>query len=102
MELFKTVGLLRKQIGKLEKLKQLVSTHLQDHQADEDTTETRALMSEEYLRSATPLTTAQMSGGMVGAGSAFSDGHYDRTDTTILSAQAGDGVANGAGSSPAI
>lgn len=60
-ELFKTVNLLRKQVGKLEKLKQLVTSHIQDHEGTDG--ETRALMSDEYLRSSTPLTSAELGYG---------------------------------------
>merc|ERR1719183_1417766 len=58
-ELFKTVGSLRKQIGRLEHLKAAVLTSIQDDAEKEaELGDTRALMNDEYLRSATPLTAA--------------------------------------------
>jgi len=60
-ELFKTVGSLRKQIGRLEHLKAAVLTSIQDDAEKEaDMGDARALMNEEYIRSATPLTTSAM------------------------------------------
>lgn len=59
-ELFKTVGQLRKQIGKLEVLKQAVTSHIQDHQAQEVEDGSTRYMSEEYLRNQTPATAALM------------------------------------------
>jgi len=60
-ELFKTVGNLRKQIGRLENLKQAVMSSIQDDQAQEaELGDTRVLMSEEFLRGATPLTAAEL------------------------------------------
>jgi len=60
-ELFKTVGSLRKQIARLENLKQAVMSSIQDDQAQEaELGDTRVLMSEELLRGATPLTIAEM------------------------------------------
>jgi len=63
-ELFKTVTNLRKQIGRLEHLKQAVLSSIQDD-AEKETEygDTRLLMSEEYLRGATPLTTAELGYG---------------------------------------
>jgi len=62
-ELFKTVGALRKQTARLESLKAAVMTSIQDdHQAQADLGDTRALMSEDYLREATPLTTRDIDG----------------------------------------
>lgn len=62
-ELFKTVGALRKQIGRLESLKAAVMNSIQDdHQAQAELGDTRALMSEDYLREATPLTTRDLDG----------------------------------------
>jgi hypothetical protein len=56
-ELFKTVGQLRKQIGRLEHLKAAVMSSIQDDAEKEaEIGDTRALMSEEYIRSAMPLT----------------------------------------------
>lgn len=63
-ELFKTVGSLRKQIGRLEHLKQAVLSSIQDDQAQEaELGDTRVLMSDEFLRGATPLTAADMGFG---------------------------------------
>jgi len=65
-ELFKTVGSLRKQIGRLEHLKAAVMSSIQDDAEKEaDIGDSRALMNEDYLRSATPLTSNAMGmGGM--------------------------------------
>jgi len=66
-ELFKTVGSLRKQIGRLEHLKAAVLSSIQDDAEKEaDMGDTRAFMTDEYLRSATPLTTEALGfgGGM--------------------------------------
>merc|ERR1719199_1511889 len=58
-ELFKTVGSLRKQIGRLEHLKAAVLSSIQDDAEKEaDIGDSRALMNEDYLRSATPLTSS--------------------------------------------
>lgn len=63
-ELFKTVGSLRKQIGRLEHLKSAVLSSIQDDAEKEaDIGDTRALMNEEYLRSATPLTAGALGFG---------------------------------------
>lgn len=63
-ELFKSVGSLRKQIGRLEHLKQAVLSSIQDDQAQEaELGDTRVLMSDEFLRGATPLTAADMGFG---------------------------------------
>lgn len=63
-ELFKTVGSLRKQISRLENLKQAVLSSIQDdHAMEHELGDTRVLMSEEYLRGATPLTAAEMGYG---------------------------------------
>lgn len=60
-ELFKTVGSLRKQIGRLEHLKAAVLSSIQDDAEKEaEVGDARALMNEDYLRSATPLTTGAM------------------------------------------
>lgn len=60
-ELFKTVGSLRKQIGRLEHLKAAVMSSIQDDAEKEaENGETRALMNEEYLRNAAPLTSHSM------------------------------------------
>jgi len=60
-ELFKTVCNLRKQIERLEHLKQAVLSSIQDDQAHEaELGDTRMLMSDEFLRGATPLTAADM------------------------------------------
>jgi len=57
-ELFKTVGNLRKQVARLDSLKQAVLGHVQnDHQLEaENSYEHRALMNDEYLKNTTPLT----------------------------------------------
>merc|ERR1719316_625926 len=56
-ELFKTVGSLRKQIGRLEHLKAAVLSSIQDdHEKEAEMGDTRALMSDDYIRQATPLT----------------------------------------------
>jgi len=66
-ELFKTVGSLRKQIGRLEHLKAAVLSSIQDDQEKEvEMGDTRALMSDDYIRQATPLTAAGM--GLPGGG----------------------------------
>jgi len=58
-ELFKTVGSLRKQIGRLEHLKAAVLSSIQDdHEKEAEIGDTRAMLSDDYLRSATPLTSA--------------------------------------------
>jgi len=60
-ELFKTVNTLQKQISRLEGLKQAVMSSIQnDHAHEAELGDTRALLSEEFLRDATPLTTAEM------------------------------------------
>merc|ERR1719158_832542 len=66
-ELFKTVGSLRKQIGRLEHLKAAVMSSIQDDAEKEaEMGDTRAFMSDEYLRTATPLTSDSLGygGGM--------------------------------------
>lgn len=64
-ELFKTVGSLRKQIARLDKLKSAVLCSIQDDaQMENEMGDTKALMSEEYMRGATPLTSREM--GMSG------------------------------------
>jgi len=56
-ELFQTVQTLRKQIGRLEGLKQAVLSSIQDDQAQEaEIGDSRALMNDEYLRGGAPLT----------------------------------------------
>jgi hypothetical protein len=56
-ELFKTVGNLRKQIGRLEHLKAAVMSSIQDDaEKVAEMGESRALMSDEYLRQAAPMT----------------------------------------------
>lgn len=56
-ELFKTVGSLRKQIGRLEHLKAAVLSSIQDDAEKEaDMGDTRAFMTDAYLSQATPLT----------------------------------------------
>lgn len=63
-ELFRTVTSLRKQIGRLENLKQAVLSSIQDDQAQEaELPDMRVLMSDEFLRGATPLTAAEMGYG---------------------------------------
>lgn len=60
-ELFKTVGSLRKQIGRLEHLKAAVMSSIQDDAEKEaEIGDTRAFLSESYLHSATPLTAASL------------------------------------------
>jgi hypothetical protein len=60
-ELFKTVGSLRKQIGRLEHLKAAVLTSIQDDAEKEaDIGDSRVLLNDDYLRSATPLTSTAM------------------------------------------
>lgn len=63
-ELFKTVGSLRKQITRLENLKQEVLKSIQDDQLKAaELGDTKVLMSDEYLRGSTPLTAADMGYG---------------------------------------
>jgi len=63
-ELFKTVGSLRKQIGRLEHLKAAVLSSIQDdHEKEAEMGDTRALMSEDCIVSATPLTSAGLGYG---------------------------------------
>merc|ERR1711865_411795 len=63
-ELFKTVGSLRKQIGRLEHLKAAVMSSIQDDAEKEaEIGDTRGFMTDEYLQSATPLTTQAMGFG---------------------------------------
>jgi len=65
-ELFKTVASLRKQIGRLEGLKAAVLSSIQDDAEKEaEIGDTRALLSEEYLKGATPLTAMEMGIGGV-------------------------------------
>jgi len=61
-ELFKTVNSLRKQISRLEHLKQAVLSSIQDDQNQEagEPYDTKVLMSEEYMKGAMPLTAAEM------------------------------------------
>merc|ERR1719421_1486472 len=72
-ELFKTVGSLRKQIGRLEHLKAAVLSSIQDDAEKEaDMGDTRAFMNEDYLRSATPLTSSALGvGGQVSQALSF-------------------------------
>jgi len=66
-ELFKTVGSLRKQIGRLEHLKSAVLSSIQDDAEKEaEMGDTRGFMTDEYLHQATPLTSQAlgMGGGM--------------------------------------
>jgi len=69
-ELFKTVGSLRKQIGRLEHLKAAVMSSIQDdHEREAEMGDTKAFLSDQYVRDATPLTAAAMGlggGGAVG------------------------------------
>merc|ERR1740138_378168 len=63
-ELFKTVGSLRKQIGRLEHLKAAVLTSIQDDAEKEaEMGDTRGFMTDEYLQQATPLTSQSMGRG---------------------------------------
>jgi len=60
-ELFKTVGSLRKQIGRLEHLKAAVLSSIQDDAEKEaEIGETRGFMTDEYLQQATPLTSQSL------------------------------------------
>jgi len=71
-ELFKTVGSLRKQIGRLEHLKAAVMSSIQDDAEKEaELGDTRALMSEEYIRQATPLTATGLGMSMGAPQSAY-------------------------------
>lgn len=63
-ELFKTVGSLRKQIGRLEHLKAAVMSSIQDDAEKEaEIGDTRALLSDEYLRTSTPITAGELGYG---------------------------------------
>jgi len=63
-ELFKTVGSLRKQIGRLEHLKAAVLSSIQDDAEKEaEIGETRGFMTDEYLQQATPLTSQALGFG---------------------------------------
>mmetsp|Transcript_28448 Transcript_28448/g.51410 ORF Transcript_28448/g.51410 Transcript_28448/m.51410 type:complete len:297 (+) Transcript_28448:81-971(+) len=63
-ELFKTVGSLRKQIARLESLKQAVMYSMQDDQAQEaELGDAKVLMSDDFLTGVTPLTAAEMGYG---------------------------------------
>lgn len=62
-ELFKTCNSLRKQLGRLESLKsQIISTVQEDDEKSAEFGDTKALISADYLNSATPLT-AMFAGG---------------------------------------
>lgn len=65
-ELFKTVGSLRKQIGRLEHLKAAVMSSIQDDAEKEaEMGDSRAMVTDSYLTAATPLTSTAMGvGGM--------------------------------------
>eukprot|EP00927_Polykrikos_kofoidii_P043363 TRINITY_DN37435_c0_g1_i1.p1 TRINITY_DN37435_c0_g1~~TRINITY_DN37435_c0_g1_i1.p1 ORF type:complete len:260 (-),score=66.68 TRINITY_DN37435_c0_g1_i1:87-866(-) len=68
-ELFKTVGNLRKQIARLDKLKSAVLSSIQDdaqHEVDHGEANSRVLMSDEYLRGQTPITSREMGLGPPG------------------------------------
>lgn len=70
-ELFRTVNSLRKQITRLEHLKQQVLSSIQDdHEKEaEQPYDSRVLMNDEFLRGATPLTSAELGfGATSGAG----------------------------------
>jgi len=63
-ELFKTADSLRAQVSRLEMLKQKVLSSIQDNAALEaETGHSQLALSDEYLKSATPLTTAEMNLG---------------------------------------
>merc|ERR1719399_629284 len=63
-ELFKTVGSLRKQIGRLEHLKAAVLSSIQDDAEKEaEMGDTRGFMTDEYLTQATPLTSQALGMG---------------------------------------
>eukprot|EP00929_Paragymnodinium_shiwhaense_P016619 TRINITY_DN125124_c0_g1_i1.p1 TRINITY_DN125124_c0_g1~~TRINITY_DN125124_c0_g1_i1.p1 ORF type:complete len:270 (+),score=66.60 TRINITY_DN125124_c0_g1_i1:104-913(+) len=60
-ELFRTVGALRKQISRLEVLRSAVMNSIQDDShAQSELGDARALLSEDYLKAATPLTSAEL------------------------------------------
>eukprot|EP00928_Gymnodinium_smaydae_P063542 TRINITY_DN47097_c0_g1_i1.p1 TRINITY_DN47097_c0_g1~~TRINITY_DN47097_c0_g1_i1.p1 ORF type:complete len:303 (+),score=64.50 TRINITY_DN47097_c0_g1_i1:131-910(+) len=106
-ELFKTVGSLRKQIARLEALKSAVMTSIQDDQAAEaDLGDTRALMSEEFLRGATPLTTRELTyGGGAGGGMMNHSGHASYREDgggtgSVGGLNLGAAAAPGAGAAP--
>lgn len=81
-ELFKTVGSLRKQIGRLEHLKAAVLSSIQDdHEKEADMGDTRALMSDEYIRQSNPLTMAAVSG--FGAGGGFGNSSIGGNPATL-------------------
>jgi regulator of replication initiation timing len=66
-ELFKTVGNLRKQIGRLEHLKAAVMSSIQDdHEKEVEMGETRALMTDTHLHSSVPLTAHAMGAAPMG------------------------------------
>lgn len=76
-ELFKTVGALRKQIGRLEHLKAAVLTSIQDDAEKEaDMGDTKALMNEEYIRSANPLTASSLGMGGLGGQANYNPGGF--------------------------
>lgn len=63
-ELFRTVGSLRKQLGRLEGLKSaIISTVQEDDEKSAAFGDVKALMSEDYIQSATPLTANYAVGG---------------------------------------
>jgi len=63
-ELFRTVGSLRKQLGRLEGLKSaIISTVQEDDEKSAALGDVKALMSEDYIQSATPLTANYAVGG---------------------------------------
>jgi hypothetical protein len=91
-ELFKTVGSLRKQIGRLEHLKAAVMSSIQDDTEKEaEIGETRAFMSDEYLQAATPLTTQSM--GFGGGGMATPGAFTPKQQAGFGGGNAGGGLA---------
>lgn len=80
-ELFKTVGSLRKQIGRLEHLKAAVLSSIQDdHEKEAEMGDTRALMSEQYIRESNPLT---MAASGFGAGGGFGNSSIGGNPATL-------------------
>jgi hypothetical protein len=71
-ELFKTVGSLRKQIGRLEHLKAAVMSSIQDdHEKEAEFGDSRAVLSDQYINTAVPLTASAM-----GIGNGFQPPQY--------------------------
>jgi len=85
-ELFRTVNSLRKQITRLEHLKQAVLSSIQDDQEKEaeQPYDSRVLMNDEFIKGATPLTSAEMGFGNTSAAGGRLAGHQQ-----VLPPQAG-------------